>query len=141
MLVYDVTAPTSFKSLDAWRDEFLIQASPRDPENFPFVVIGNKIDLDNSSVGVRLRANFRCFAKLLNRPLNHSPPLPTDIQQTGPAMVSVQEQHPLLRDVGQRGNQRGESISDGRQKRSGSGDRGGYLQYGLPRDSAGPIET
>lgn len=50
VLVYDVTAPTSFKSLDAWRDEFLIQASPRDPENFPFVVIGNKIDLDNHAV-------------------------------------------------------------------------------------------
>ena len=35
-------------SLDSWRDEFLIQASPRDPENFPFVVIGNKIDMEDS---------------------------------------------------------------------------------------------
>lgn len=34
--------------LDSWRDEFLIQASPRDPENFPFVVIGNKIDMEES---------------------------------------------------------------------------------------------
>lgn len=50
VLVYDVTAPSSFKSLDAWRDEFLIQASPRDPENFPFVVIGNKVDLENHAV-------------------------------------------------------------------------------------------
>ena len=50
VLVYDVTAPNSFKSLDAWRDEFLIQASPRDPENFPFVVIGNKVDLENRAV-------------------------------------------------------------------------------------------
>ena len=51
VLVYDVTAPNSFKSLDAWRDEFLIQASPRDPENFPFIVIGNKVDLaDNRAV-------------------------------------------------------------------------------------------
>jgi Ras-related protein Rab-7A len=48
VLVYDVTAPNSFKNLDSWRDEFLIQASPRDPENFPFVVIGNKIDLADS---------------------------------------------------------------------------------------------
>lgn len=50
VLVYDVTAPSSFKSLDSWRDEFLIQASPRDPENFPFIVIGNKVDLENRAV-------------------------------------------------------------------------------------------
>ncbi|KAG7283222.1 hypothetical protein CRUP_004964 [Coryphaenoides rupestris] len=37
VLVFDVTAPNTFKTLDSWRDEFLIQASPRDPENFPFV--------------------------------------------------------------------------------------------------------
>merc|ERR1719423_426025 len=45
VLVYDVTAPDSFKALDSWRDEFLIQASPRDAENFPFVVLGNKGEL------------------------------------------------------------------------------------------------
>ena len=50
VLVFDVTMPNTFKTLDSWRDEFLIQASPRDPENFPFVVIGNKIDLDNRAV-------------------------------------------------------------------------------------------
>ena len=44
--------PNTFKSLDSWRDEFLIQASPRDPENFPFVVIGNKIDLENRAVSI-----------------------------------------------------------------------------------------
>ena len=44
--------PNTFKTLDSWRDEFLIQASPRDPENFPFVVIGNKIDLENRAVSI-----------------------------------------------------------------------------------------
>lgn len=48
--MFDVTAPNTFKTLDSWRDEFLIQASPRDPENFPFVVLGNKIDLENRQV-------------------------------------------------------------------------------------------
>ena len=48
MLVFDVTNANSFKTLDSWRDEFLIQASPR--ENFPFVVLGNKIDLENRQV-------------------------------------------------------------------------------------------
>ena len=37
VLVYDVNNSKSFDTLDSWRDEFLIQASPRDPENFPFV--------------------------------------------------------------------------------------------------------
>lgn len=37
MLVFDVNNSKSFDALDSWRDEFLIQASPRDPENFPFV--------------------------------------------------------------------------------------------------------
>lgn len=53
VLVFDVTAPNTFKSLDSWRDEFLIQASPRDPENFPFVVLGNKVDLENRVVRSR----------------------------------------------------------------------------------------
>jgi len=62
VLVYDVTQPDSFKSLDSWRDEFLIQASPRDPENFPFVVLGNKIDLDGRSVSTK-RAQSWCQSK------------------------------------------------------------------------------
>lgn len=62
VLVYDVTAPTSFKSLDSWRDEFLIQASPRDPENFPFIVIGNKIDQENRAVSSK-RAQAWCQSK------------------------------------------------------------------------------
>lgn len=37
VLVYDVNNAKSFEALDSWRDEFLIQASPRDPANFPFV--------------------------------------------------------------------------------------------------------
>jgi Ras-related protein Rab-7A len=44
--VYDVNNAKSFETLDSWRDEFLIQASPHDPENFPFVVLGNKIDVE-----------------------------------------------------------------------------------------------
>jgi Ras-related protein Rab-7A len=47
-LVYDVNNSKSFDTLDSWRDEFLVQASPMDPESFPFVVIGNKIDVEES---------------------------------------------------------------------------------------------
>jgi len=50
VLVYDVTSTASFTALETFRKEFLINASPRDPDNFPFVVVGNKIDLENRTV-------------------------------------------------------------------------------------------
>lgn len=53
VLVYDVNSAKSFETLDSWRDEFLIQASPHDAENFPFVVLGNKIDVEESKRMVR----------------------------------------------------------------------------------------
>jgi len=62
VLVYDVTMNNTFKTLENWRDEFLIQASPRDPENFPFVVIGNKVDLE-SRVVTSKRAQGWCNSK------------------------------------------------------------------------------
>lgn len=37
VLVFDVNNPKSFENLESWRDEFLVQANPRDPESFPFV--------------------------------------------------------------------------------------------------------
>lgn len=64
VLVFDVTAPNTFKTLDSWRDEFLIQASPRDPENFPFVVLGNKIDLENRQVGAVIPVMRVCRGSL-----------------------------------------------------------------------------
>lgn len=62
VLVFDVTAPNTFKSLESWRDEFLIQASPRDPDNFPFVILGNKVDLENRAVSAK-RAQQWCQSK------------------------------------------------------------------------------
>lgn len=58
-----MTSPTSFKNLESWRDEFLIQASPRDPENFPFVVIGNKVDLADSRTVTTKKAMQWCQEK------------------------------------------------------------------------------
>eukprot|EP00658_Telonema_sp_P-2_P029299 TRINITY_DN222_c0_g1_i6.p2 TRINITY_DN222_c0_g1~~TRINITY_DN222_c0_g1_i6.p2 ORF type:complete len:215 (-),score=81.96 TRINITY_DN222_c0_g1_i6:471-1115(-) len=45
VLVFDMTNKKSFDALDTWRDEFLVQASPGDAESFPFIVLGNKVDL------------------------------------------------------------------------------------------------
>ncbi|XP_056848979.1 ras-related protein RABG3e-like, partial [Raphanus sativus] len=65
VLVYDVNFAKSFEDLNNWREEFLIQASPSDPENFPFVVIGNKIDVDggNSRVVSEKKARAWCASK------------------------------------------------------------------------------
>ena len=61
MLVFDVNNAKSFETLESWRDEFLIQASPRGPENFPFVVIGNKIDMEESK---RMVSNGHCLVSV-----------------------------------------------------------------------------
>ena len=48
VLVYDVNNQKSFENLNNWKDEFLIQASPRDPQNFAFICVGNKIDVEEN---------------------------------------------------------------------------------------------
>ncbi|KAI8997157.1 small GTPase superfamily [Pilobolus umbonatus] len=64
VLVYDVNNNKSYESLGLWHDEFLVQASPRDPDNFPFVVLGNKVDIDESKRMVtQKRAMAFCQAK------------------------------------------------------------------------------
>uniref|UniRef100_A0A7S1TNM7 Ras-related protein Rab7 n=1 Tax=Erythrolobus australicus TaxID=1077150 RepID=A0A7S1TNM7_9RHOD len=61
LLVYDVTDAKSFESLDGWREDFLSYAAPRDPENFPIVIIGNKVDvLDRPKVVTTKRAQQWC---------------------------------------------------------------------------------
>jgi len=64
VLVYDVNNSKSFETLDSWRDEFLIQAGPKDPDNFPFVVLGNKIDIEEGKRAVSSnRATSWCQGK------------------------------------------------------------------------------
>lgn len=65
VLVNDVNVMKSFDNLNRWREDFLLQASPHDPENFPFVVLGNKIDVDggNSRVVSAKKAKAWCASK------------------------------------------------------------------------------
>ncbi|CAA7052436.1 unnamed protein product [Microthlaspi erraticum] len=49
VLVFDVNVSKSFDSLQYWHQEFLKQAIPSDPKTFPFVVLGNKVDMDGGS--------------------------------------------------------------------------------------------
>ncbi|XP_042377269.1 ras-related protein Rab7-like [Zingiber officinale] len=65
VLVYDVNVRRSFDTLDNWHDEFLNQASPSDPSTFPFILLGNKIDLDggNSRVVSEKKAIEWCASR------------------------------------------------------------------------------
>ncbi|KAJ2782386.1 Ras- protein Rab-7A [Coemansia javaensis] len=63
ILCFDVTNARSFENLESWRDEFLIQVGPRDPESFPFVVVGNKIDVEGRRAVSQKRAMEWCAAK------------------------------------------------------------------------------
>ena len=65
VLVHDVNTAKTFDNLENWRDEFFIQASPNDPDNFPFVVLGNKTDVDGgaSRVVSEKKAKSWCTSK------------------------------------------------------------------------------
>ncbi|XP_074580218.1 ras-related protein Rab7-like [Curcuma longa] len=65
VLVYDVNVRRSFDTLDNWHDEFLNQASPSDPSTFPFILLGNKMDLDggNSRVVSEKKAIEWCASR------------------------------------------------------------------------------
>lgn len=101
--MYDVNSAKSFETLDSWRDEFLIQASPHDPENFPFVVLGNKIDVEESKRQVRvvlMLAEFHVLNKVVH----------VGDTEAGYDMVSVQRQHSLFRDIGKGSYQCGTGV-------------------------------
>lgn len=49
VFVYDVNVAKSFDNLNTWYNDFLNQARLSKPENFPFVVMGNKVDVNGGS--------------------------------------------------------------------------------------------
>ncbi|XP_067125169.1 ras-related protein Rab-9B [Centruroides vittatus] len=50
MLTYGVDDRKSFQNLNMWKKEFLQYADIRDYENFPFIIIGNKVDMETKEV-------------------------------------------------------------------------------------------
>jgi GTPase SAR1 family protein len=89
VLVYDVNNQKSFENLNNWKDEFLIQASPRDPQNFAFICVGNKIDVEENK-------------RMVPRPQLHLPSLLSmniDVGHSKTGVDMVQDQrtsNPLL---------------------------------------------
>ncbi|KAA8546917.1 hypothetical protein F0562_003346 [Nyssa sinensis] len=65
ILVYDVNVYKTFETLQNWHEEFLEQVDPTHPETFPFVLLGNKVDIDggNSRVVSEKTARDWCVSK------------------------------------------------------------------------------
>merc|ERR1712137_1104344 len=50
ILVFDLTIQKTFDHLENWKNEFLVQANISEQYNYPFIVIGNKCDLESRDV-------------------------------------------------------------------------------------------
>merc|ERR1712228_1162201 len=58
VLVYDITSQESFEKIDSWKANFLDQASPETPDQFPFLLLGNKDDLNNRAVDENMAKQY-----------------------------------------------------------------------------------
>ncbi|KAK4799787.1 hypothetical protein SAY86_025152 [Trapa natans] len=63
VLVYDVSVMKSFESLKTWHLDFLQQLDPAEPEAFPFIVVGNKVDVDRGQSRVVTEESAREWCK------------------------------------------------------------------------------
>ncbi len=92
VLVYDVNNSKSFDALDGWRHEFLVLASPRDPDNFPFVVLGNKIDVEESKRAVSWHGETLVVGGRATRLTRRG----ADLDEAGYDLLPVEGRHPVL---------------------------------------------
>ncbi|XP_054271999.1 ras-related protein Rab-9B [Macrosteles quadrilineatus] len=49
MLSYSIDDQKSFENLTMWRDEFIFYSGVQDAQQYPFLVVGNKVDLGEES--------------------------------------------------------------------------------------------
>jgi Ras-related protein Rab-7A len=49
LLVYDITNPQSFENLANWKQTFLSKGMMTMPDTFPFIVVGNKLDMQDDN--------------------------------------------------------------------------------------------
>ena len=52
LIVYDITNQNSFENLVQWKSSFIQKGMIVDPDSFPFMIVGNKLDIaeENRSV-------------------------------------------------------------------------------------------
>ena len=66
ILFFDLTEPTSFESVENWREDFLNAINPKYPESFPFILIGNKCDEVNNRKVPYEKINEYCKSKSIS---------------------------------------------------------------------------
>lgn len=54
IICFDLSYPRTFENVDAWRMESLTQLNPKDPLNFPIILLGTKCDLEGRKVNINL---------------------------------------------------------------------------------------
>eukprot|EP01117_Protostelium_nocturnum_P003005 TRINITY_DN13934_c0_g1_i1.p1 TRINITY_DN13934_c0_g1~~TRINITY_DN13934_c0_g1_i1.p1 ORF type:complete len:211 (-),score=55.95 TRINITY_DN13934_c0_g1_i1:59-691(-) len=59
-LVFDINSEKSFDSVTSWKEEFLLKAQVKNPNDFCFVLLGNKTDIENRRQVSRKRAQQWC---------------------------------------------------------------------------------
>lgn len=60
ILAFDTTDKKTFDNLVTWKKNFIDNAAPRDPDAFPFLVVGTKTDLADKRVVSREDAEAWC---------------------------------------------------------------------------------
>lgn len=65
VLVFDITSEKTFDNLNMWKEEFLTQASPKNPDDFPFIILGNKCDEQSQRVVSEMKINYWCKTRNL----------------------------------------------------------------------------
>ena len=63
VFVCDLTDPKTFETIDTWRTDFLSQLNPKDPDNFPFVLLGNKCDKEGERKIPETKIKQYCSSK------------------------------------------------------------------------------
>mmetsp|Transcript_31794 Transcript_31794/g.48801 ORF Transcript_31794/g.48801 Transcript_31794/m.48801 type:complete len:123 (+) Transcript_31794:302-670(+) len=49
-MVYDISNPQSFEHLANWKNHFMQRSQPDSPQTLPFLVLGNKLDLEEQGL-------------------------------------------------------------------------------------------
>ena len=49
-MVYDITSPASFDHLQNWKNHFMERSQPESAGSLPFLVLGNKVDLEEDGL-------------------------------------------------------------------------------------------
>ena len=60
VLVFDLTSEETFNNINSWKEQFLNVLNPPDGDKYPFVLIGNKCDMNSEIKITEEKINLFC---------------------------------------------------------------------------------